>query len=68
MTFDDDTTHLLGPGALARVDPSTVRNVKNVGDEPACTCARRQGRLRRARRQAAEGETSRFGPSGRPGQ
>jgi uncharacterized cupin superfamily protein len=34
MTFGD-TTHLLGPGCVARVDAATVRKVKNVGDEPA---------------------------------
>jgi mannose-6-phosphate isomerase-like protein (cupin superfamily) len=35
ITFGDDSTHLLGPGGLARVDAATVRKVKNVGDEPA---------------------------------
>jgi uncharacterized cupin superfamily protein len=30
----DDTSHVLGPGGLARVDASTVRKIKNVGDEP----------------------------------
>ena len=67
MTFNDDSTHLLGPGALARVDASTVRRVKNVGDDPALyLCAGgkdgyvgRDGRL-------PEGETSRFGASGSP--
>jgi uncharacterized cupin superfamily protein len=65
MTFGDDTTHVLGPGGLARVDASTVRKVKNVGDEPAVYLVAggkdgyvgRDGRL-------PEGETSRFGPSG----
>jgi mannose-6-phosphate isomerase-like protein (cupin superfamily) len=64
MTFDDDAVHVLGPGGLARVDPSTIRKVKNVGDEPAvylCMGGKdgyvgRDGKL-------PEGETSRFGAS-----
>jgi len=35
MSFGDGSTHLLGPGGIARVDAATVRRVKNVGDEPA---------------------------------
>jgi quercetin dioxygenase-like cupin family protein len=65
MTFDDATTHVLGPGGLARVEPGTVRKIRNVGDEPAVYVVvggkdgyvGRDGRL-------PEGETSRFGPSG----
>ena len=68
MTFGDDEVHELGPGGLARVDASTVRKVKCLGDEPAVYLAiggkggyvGRDGRL-------PEGETSRFGPSGAPG-
>ena len=56
--------HVLGPGGLARVDPETVRKVKNVGDQPALyLCAGgkdgyvgRDGKL-------PEGETTRFGPA-----
>jgi mannose-6-phosphate isomerase-like protein (cupin superfamily) len=67
MTFGDDEVHELGPGGLARVDASTVRKVKCLGDEPAVYLAiggkggyvGRDGRL-------PEGETSRFGPSGAP--
>jgi mannose-6-phosphate isomerase-like protein (cupin superfamily) len=67
MTFGDDDVHELGPGGLARVDASTVRKVKCLGDEPAVYLAiggkggyvGRDGRL-------PEGETSRFGPSGPP--
>lgn len=33
--FGDGTTHVLGPGAVARVDPATVRRFRNVGDEDA---------------------------------
>lgn len=64
----DEERHLLGPGGVARVDAATVRRVKNVGDEPAVYLVTggkggyvgRDGRL-------PEGETSRFGPSARPG-
>jgi quercetin dioxygenase-like cupin family protein len=35
MSFGDGSSHVLGPGGVARVDPATVRKVKNVGDEPA---------------------------------
>jgi quercetin dioxygenase-like cupin family protein len=35
MTFNEGDVHMLGPGGLARVDASTVRKIKNVGDEPA---------------------------------
>ncbi len=35
MTFGDGTTHELGAGGLARVDASTVRSVKNVGEGDA---------------------------------
>jgi len=68
MTFDDGETHVLGPGGVARVDPSTVRKVKNIGDEPAVYLVTggkggyvgRDGKL-------PEGETSRFGASGGSG-
>jgi mannose-6-phosphate isomerase-like protein (cupin superfamily) len=35
MEFGDGTRHVLGPGGLARVDASTVRLVRNAGDEEA---------------------------------
>jgi mannose-6-phosphate isomerase-like protein (cupin superfamily) len=36
FTFDDDVKHVLGPGGLARVDPTTVRSFRNVsGSEDA---------------------------------
>ena len=68
MTFDDGESHVLGPGGVARVDAATIRQVKNVGDEPAVYLVTggkdgyvgRDGKL-------AEGETSRFGAAGRPG-
>ncbi len=64
ITFNDESTHLLGPGGLARVDAATIRKIKNVGDEPAVyLCAGgkdgyvgRDGLL-------PEGEESRFGAS-----
>lgn len=67
MEFGDGTTHLLGPGGMARVDAPTVRKIKNVGDEDAvCVVVGgkdgyvgRDGRL-------PEGETSRFGERGPP--
>jgi mannose-6-phosphate isomerase-like protein (cupin superfamily) len=64
ITFNDESTHLLGPGGLARVDAATIRKIKNVGDGPAVyLCAGgkdgyvgRDGLL-------PEGEESRFGAS-----
>ena len=68
ITFGDGTSHLLGPGGLARVDAATVRKIKNVGHEPAVYLVTggkdgyvgRDGRL-------PEDETSRFGRSEGPG-
>ena len=65
--FGDGSTHVVGPGGLARVDAQTVRKIKNVGDEPAVYLVAggkdgyvgRDGRL-------PEDETSRFGRSGPP--
>ena len=62
--FGDGTTHVLTPGSAVRVDASTVRRIRNVGDEDAVyVCAGgkdgyvgRDGRL-------PEGEESRFGSS-----
>ena len=67
ITFDDDSTHLLGPGGLARVDAATVRKIKNVGDDAALYLVAggkdgyvgRDGRL-------PEGETSRSMPELQP--
>jgi quercetin dioxygenase-like cupin family protein len=33
--FGDGSTHVLGPGGVARVDANTVRGLKNVGDGDA---------------------------------
>jgi uncharacterized cupin superfamily protein len=35
IAFDDGSVHRLGPGAAARVDAATVRQVRNVGDDDA---------------------------------
>ena len=68
MTFDDDSVHVLGPEALARVDAATIRQDQERG--------RRAGRLLVAGGKDGyvgrdgklpEGETSRFGAAGRPG-
>ena len=64
LTFGDDTTHVLDPGGLARVDASTVRKVKNVGDEAALymITGGRDGYVGRDGK-LPDGETSRFGSS-----
>ena len=35
ITFGDRASHVLGPGGIARVDASTVRKLKNVGEGDA---------------------------------
>jgi uncharacterized cupin superfamily protein len=35
IIFDDASSYVLGPGGLARVEPGTVRKIKNIGDGPA---------------------------------
>jgi mannose-6-phosphate isomerase-like protein (cupin superfamily) len=35
IEFGDGTEHVLDAGGLARVDPQTVRTVRNLGDEEA---------------------------------
>jgi quercetin dioxygenase-like cupin family protein len=64
ITFNDETTHKLGPGGLARVDADTIRKIKNVGDEPCfyLVTGGKDGYVGRDGRQP-EGETSRVGPS-----
>jgi uncharacterized cupin superfamily protein len=61
--FGDGSTHVLGPGGVARVDAATVRKIRNVGDEDAVYVIAggkdgyvgRDGRL-------PEGEEGRAGP------
>jgi quercetin dioxygenase-like cupin family protein len=33
LEFGDGSVHRLGPGGVARVDPATVRRIRNVGDD-----------------------------------
>jgi quercetin dioxygenase-like cupin family protein len=68
IRLGDESEHVLGPGGLARVDAATVRQIKNIGDEPAVYLATggKDGYVGRDG-QLPEGETSRFGPAGRPG-
>ena len=63
----DETTHRLGPGGVARVDPSTVRRIRNVGDDDATyvVVGGKDGYVGRDG-QLAEGETSRYGSSPLP--
>ena len=48
MRFGDGSTHRLGPGGLARVDPSTHRGMRNIGEGEAVVVVAWKGRLRRA--------------------
>ncbi len=66
--FGDGSKHLLGPGGVARVDATTVRKIRNAGDEDAIyvIAGGKDGYVGRDGR-VPEGETSRFGPSGPPG-
>ena len=68
ITLDGDAEHVLGPGGLARVDAATVRQIENVGDEPALylVAGGKDGYVGRDG-QLPEGETTRFGPASRPG-
>ncbi len=67
IEFGDGTAHPLEPGGAARVDPATVRKVRNVSDEDAVyvVVGGRGGYVGRDGR-LPEGETSPFGPAGRP--
>jgi mannose-6-phosphate isomerase-like protein (cupin superfamily) len=67
--FNDDSTHVLGPGGITRVDAATVRRARNLSDTEDAVYlvvggkdgyVGRDGKL-------AEGETSRFGDAGDPG-
>ena len=68
MTFNDSSTHELGPGGLARVDAATIRQLEVLGDEPAVLLVTggKDGYVGRDG-QLAEGEESRFGNAGQPG-
>src|SRR5919202_297615 len=65
IRLNGETEHVLGPGGLARVDAATVRQIKNVGDEPAVyLIAGGKGGYVGRDGQAPDGETKRFGPVG----
>ena len=32
LEFGDGSVHQLGPGGIARIDPATVRRIRNIGD------------------------------------
>ena len=67
MDFGDGSTHVMEPGSAARVDPSTVRRVRNIGDEDALyvVIGAKDGYVGRDGR-LPKGETSRFGAGGPP--
>src|SRR6478735_1885541 len=67
IEFGDGTVHVLEPGGAARVDPATVRRIRNVGEEDAVyvIVGGKDGYVGRDG-QLPEGETSPFGPAGRP--
>ncbi len=67
MEFGDGASHELGPGGVARVDATTVRRIRNVGDEEAVyvIAGGKNGYVGRDG-QMPEGETSRFGADGPP--
>ena len=67
IEFGDGTAHVLEPGGAARVDPATVRRIRNVGEEDAVyvIVGGKDGYVGRDG-QVPEGETSRFGPAGPP--
>src|SRR5436190_22602160 len=68
IEFGDGATHLLDPGGAARVDPATVRRIRNVGDHDAIyLIVGAQGGYVGRDGKLPEGETSRFGPAGPPG-
>jgi quercetin dioxygenase-like cupin family protein len=68
--FGDGSVHVLGEGGIARVDPATVRKMKNVGDDDAVyvVVGGKDGYVGRDGR-VPEGEESPRGPgfSGPPG-
>jgi uncharacterized cupin superfamily protein len=68
IEFDDGEPHRLEPGGAARVDASTVRKIRNVGNEDAVylVVGGKDGYVGRDG-QVPEGEAGRFGPAGPPG-
>ena len=67
MECGDGSSHLLEPGGVARVDPSTVRRLKNVGgDDAVYVVVGGKGGYVGRDGHVPDGETSRFGPAGPP--
>jgi mannose-6-phosphate isomerase-like protein (cupin superfamily) len=62
--FGDGTTHRVGPGGLVRVDPSTHRGMRNVGEGEAIVVVAggKDGYVGRDGRPGGDGPTS--GPPG----
>jgi len=67
--FGDGDKHVLGPGGVARVDPATVRKIRNASQEEDAVYVIAGGKDGYVGRdgQLPEGETSRFGPTGDAG-
>lgn len=66
MEFGDGSRHVLGPGGVARVDPSTVRRIRNPSDEEDAVyviAGGKDGYVGRDGRMP-EGEDNRFGSGG----
>ncbi len=63
FVFGDGSSHVLGPGGIARVDAATVRQIENVGDGPALyvIAGGKDGYVGRDGRMP-EGETARVQP------
>jgi quercetin dioxygenase-like cupin family protein len=63
IEFGDGTRHELGPGGVARVDPSTVRRIKNLSDSEDAVYVIVGGKDGYVGRDGKlpEGETSRLG-------
>jgi mannose-6-phosphate isomerase-like protein (cupin superfamily) len=69
MTFGDGEERELGPGGFARVDPSTIRKVRNASDSEDAVYVIVGGKDGYVGRDGAlpEDETSRFGDNASPG-
>lgn len=67
MEFGDGSRHVLGPGGVARVDASTIRKTRNVGDEDAIyvVAGGKDGYIGRDGR-LPEGEGERIANPGQP--
>ncbi len=69
IEFGDGSSHVLGPGGIARVDAATVRRLRNVSDSEDATYVIVGGKDGYVGRDGKlpEGEESRFGPGAPPG-